>query len=136
MDVVAITRQLGAAIQEDERYKNFVARKEASEKDPEVKDMMAKIEEIRTQFQAESMNASPDEKVMSKLDKDFQNVYTALMCTDVMAAYEESRQEIDNMMNYLMQILYLCVNGEDPQTCEPQPEGGDCTGSCSSCAGC
>ncbi|MDD6808456.1 MAG: YlbF family regulator [Oscillospiraceae bacterium] len=136
MDVVAITRQLGAAIQEDERYKNFVARKEASENDPEVKDMMAKIEEIRTQFQAESMNASPDEKVMSKLDKDFQNVYTALMCTDVMAAYEESRQEIDNMMNYLMQILYLCVNGEDPQTCEPQPEGGDCTGSCSSCAGC
>lgn len=136
MDVVALTRQLGAAIQEDERYKNFIARKEASEKDPEVQDMMAKIEEIRTQFQAESMNATPDEKLMGKLDKDFQNVYTALMCTDVMAQYEESRQEIDNMMNYLMQILYLCVNGEDPQTCEPQPAEGECGGSCSSCAGC
>lgn len=135
MDVVALTRQLGAAIQADDRYKKFMEAKVASEQDPEVKDMMAKIEEIRVAYQAESMNAEPDEKLLGKLDKDFQNIYTALMVTDAMAAYEESRQEIDNMMNYLMQILYLCVNGEDPETCEP-PEDHECGGECSHCAGC
>lgn len=134
MDIIELTRQLGAEIQKDARYQKFAAAKAASEKDPEVQDMMAKIDEIRNAYQAEAMNATPDEKTLQKLDKDFQNIYTAVMMTESMQAYEESRQEIDNMMNYLMQILYLCVNGEDPATCEPPQE--DCGGECSSCSGC
>lgn len=135
MDVVALTRELGAAVQQDERYKKFVAAKEASEKDTEVKAMMAKIDELRTAYQAEAMNPTPDETVLGKLDQDFQQLYTNLMVNDTMQAYEEARQELDGMMNYLMQILYLCVNGEDPATCEPQAEH-DCGGECSHCAGC
>lgn len=135
MDVVALTRQLGAAIQEDERYKKLVSTREASEKDAQVMEMMKKIDELRTTYQAEAMSASPDETVLQKLDGDFQNIYTNLMMNDSMQAYEEARQELDKMMNYLMQILYLCVNGEDPATCEPQEEH-DCGGECSHCAGC
>lgn len=135
MDVVALTRQLGAAVQEDERYKKFVAAKEASEASAEVKDMMAKIDELRVAYQAEAMNLEPDETVLAKFDQDFQQLYAALMVNDTMQAYEQARQELDGMMNYLMQILYLCVNGEDPATCEPQEEH-ECGGECSHCAGC
>ncbi len=135
MDAIAITRQLGAAIQESEEYKVFTAAKEKTEKDAEIQDMMKKIEEIRLAYQTAAMDANPDEKLMEKLDKDFQNVYTALMVTDGMSAYEQARQALDAKMNYIMQILYLCVNGEDPATCEPQEEH-DCGGECSHCSGC
>ena len=51
-----------------------------------------------------------------------------------MQNYEMARGAIDDMMNRCMQILTLCVNGADPETCEPEAHA-DCTGSCSSCGG-
>ena len=54
-----------------------------------------------------------------------------------MINYENTRRDLDELMNYIMQILAMCVNGEDPETCEPQMnEGAGCHGSCSSCQGC
>ncbi len=135
MDVIELTRQLGAAIQADERYAKFADAKAATEANAEIQDMMKKIEEIRTAYQAAAMSETPDEKLMEKLDKDFQNVYTALMVTDGMSAYDSASQELDGMMNYIMQLLYLCVNGEDPKTCEP-PTDHECGGECSHCSGC
>ena len=68
MDVVALTRQLGAAVQEDERYKKFVAAKEASEASTEVKDMMAKIDELLGENYDESsapvMNGSAEKPTL------------------------------------------------------------------------
>ncbi|NLL63908.1 MAG: YlbF family regulator [Ruminococcaceae bacterium] len=134
MDVIAIARQLGAAIQEDEKYKKLHEAKVAIDNDAEIQDMMAKIEELRVQYQAAATSETPDEKLMDKLDKDFQNVYTALMVTEGMSVYEGARKELDDMMNFIMQILYLSVNGEDPATCDPAAH--NCGPDCSSCAGC
>ena len=136
MDVIELTRQLGAAIQADERYTKLAAAKTAVDNDAEVQDKMKKIEEIRLAYQTAAMDAEPDDKLMSKLDKDFQDVYASLMCSDGMQAYEATRTELDGLMNYIMQILYLCVNGEDPATCEPQEEDHECSGECSHCSGC
>ncbi len=137
MDVIAITRQLGAAIQKDECYLKFVAAKDASEADSEVKDMMNQINDLRDMYQEEASKENPDQTLLQKYDGDFQNLYTSLMTNDKMNKYEECRQELDEMMNHLMQILYLCVNGENPETCEPpKEEEHNCGGSCSSCCGC
>ena len=135
MDVIEVTRQLGTAIQADERYKKFVAAKEASDKNPEVDKYMQKIDELRNKYQAEATKENADETVLGNLDKEFQDTYAKLMADPNMKDYEAARQEVDAMMNYLMQILYLCVNGEDPATCEPQQEHS-CSGECSCCSGC
>lgn len=136
MDVIELTRQLGAEIQKDERYLKFIAARQATENDPEIMDKTKKIEEIRTEYQAAAMDANPDEQLMAKLDKDFQDVYAALMTSDKMADFNEASGAVDEMMNYIMQILYLCVNGEDPATCEPATEEHECGGECSHCSGC
>ena len=50
---------------------------------------------------------------------------------------DEARAQVDAMMNYIMQILGLCVNGADPMTCEPeQAHEHSCDGACGSCGGC
>ncbi len=136
MNVVELTRQLGAAIQQDERYLKFIAAREQIDKDPEILDKTAKIEEIRTEYQAAAMDPNPDEALLSKLDKDFQDIYAALMTSDKMAEFNDASGEVDKMMNYIMQILYLCVNGDDPATCEPAEEEHECGGECSHCSGC
>ena len=64
MDVIELTRQLGAAIQADEKYKKFADAKAVTESNAEIQDMMKKIEEIRTAYQAAAMSETPDEKLM------------------------------------------------------------------------
>ena len=106
MTVIEATRELGKAIQADERYAKLMAAKEANE------------------------------DKMNEYDKEFREVYTEVMTNENMRNYEEARQEVDNMMNYVMQLLSMVVNGEDPETCDPAKIQGDCTGSCSTCGGC
>lgn len=138
MDIIKMTRELGAAIQQDERYLRFTAAREANEKDEELMGLISQIQLIQMNFQQEaSKGEEADETKIAAFNKEFEEVYTKFMTNEKMKAYEEARAEIDELMNYVMQILGLCVNGEDPYTCEPQKaEEHDCNGSCSSCSGC
>ena len=70
---------------------------------------------------------------MQDFDQQFRAIYAQVMQNPNMVNYEVARKEVDGMMNYLMQILTLCVNGEDPATCEPKEEH-DCGGNCSACS--
>ncbi|MDR1629439.1 MAG: YlbF family regulator [Oscillospiraceae bacterium] len=136
MDVVKLTRELGAAIQKDERYITLQAAKKANDADAELTALIGKINLVQMSYQAESEKDSPDDAKLEAYDKEFREVYGELMLNKNMQDYENARHEIDELMNYLVQILSLCVNGEDPETCEPQPADHGCGGSCSSCSGC
>lgn len=136
MDVIKLTRELGAAIQQDERYVNFAKVREANEKDEELLDLMGQIQLLQMNYQREASSENPDKDKMNGFEKDFNELYGKFMANDKMVAYEKARAEIDDLMNYIMQILGLCVNGADPATCEPECDH-DCDGSCcSDCSGC
>ena len=61
--------------------------------------------------------------------------YKKVMDNEHMRDYEVARAEIDEMMHYITGILALCIQGEDPATCEPEEEH-HCGGDCSGCSGC
>lgn len=132
MDIIKLTRELGAAIQQDERYLRFAKAREENEKDPELLDLMGKIQLVQMNYQREAAKENADAEAMAGYEKEFNEIYTKFMANDKMKEYEASRHEIDEMMNYVMQILGLCVNGADPATCEPEQEHG-CGCDCSEC---
>ena len=137
MDVIELTRQLGAAIQKDERYLAFAAAKEANEKDEALNALMGEIQMIQMNYQMEASKETPDSAKMQEFEAEFNAKYEAFMANENMQKYDEARAQVDSMMNYIMQILGLCVNGADPATCEPeQQHEHSCDGSCSSCSGC
>lgn len=136
MDVITKVRELGAAIQQDERYLAFAEAKKANDEDAALNELIGKLNLIQMSYQNESEKETVDEKKLEQLDSDFRNVYGEIMLNESMKNFEEKKQAVDDMMNYVINILTLCVNGEDPATCEPAPEGGDCTGNCASCGGC
>ncbi len=137
MDIIKLTRELGAAIQQDERYINFAKAREENEKDAELNELMAQIQMVQMNYQMEASKETPDSDKMRAYEEQFNDAYQKFMDSDKMKVYEAARAEIDNLMNYVMQILGLCVNGADPATCEPEiPEEHSCGGSCSSCSGC
>ena len=136
MSVIELTRQLGAAIQKDERYLAFAAAKEANEKDEALNALMGEIQMIQMNYQMEASKETPDSAKMQEFEAEFNAKYEAFMANENMQKYDEARAEVDSMMNYIMQILGLCVNGADPATCEPEQQDHSCDGSCSSCSGC
>ena len=136
MDIIKLTRELGAAIQQDERYLAFTKAREENEKDTELNELMGQIQMVQMNYQLEASKEEPDSAKMQAFEEEFNTLYTKFMANGKMQAYDAARTEVDSMMNYIMQILSLCVNGADPATCEPEKHDHECGGSCSSCSGC
>ena len=76
-----------------------------------------------------------DESKMEQYGKEFEEAYRAVMLNGNMVKFEAAKTAIDDMMNEIMGILALCIDGQDPATCEPAHEHS-CGGSCESCGGC
>lgn len=135
MDIIEITRQLGAAIQQDERYLAFHEARKTNEADTDLNDLINKIQLIHMSYQHEAAKDDANEEKLAAYDKEFTEAYQAVMANENMQKYEAARQAVDEMMNHITGILALCVQGEDPKTCEPQEEH-HCSGECGSCGGC
>ncbi len=134
MELEKLARELGAAIQKDQVYLDFEAARKANDEDEELNALMGKIRLIQLSYQQEASKDEPDEQKMEGYNKEFQGVYNQIMANKNMQKFEEARQAVDEMMNYLTGILAMCVNGEDPATCDPKAH--NCGGECSSCSGC
>ena len=137
MDIIKLTRELGAAIQQDERYIAFTKARQANENDAELNELMSQIQLVQMNYQMEASKEDPDSAKMQEFEAAFNAKYEEFMANENMQAYDEARAQVDSMMNYIMQILGLCVNGADPMTCEPeQSHEHSCDGACGSCGGC
>ncbi len=136
MTVIELTRKLGAAIQADERYKAFDEAKKANDNDKELNDLIGKINLVQLNYQQEAAKGdAADESVMEGYGKEFEELYRSVMLNGNMVKFEAAKAAIDDMMNEIMGILALCIDGQDPETCEPAHEHS-CSGSCDSCGGC
>lgn len=131
MSLEKLTRELGKAIQQDERYSALQKAIEANEKDTALNELMSKIQLIQVSAQHEASKENPDEGKMQAYNEEFRGVYTEIMMNPNMQAYEKARQDMDELMNFLTGILAMCVNGDDPDTCDPTAH--QCSGDCSGC---
>ena len=135
MDVIAKARELGALLQQDERYVKLMEAQKANEEDTALNELIARIQLVQMSFQHEATKEDKNEQKLEAYDKEFGEIYTQIMANPNMQAYEAARKDIDDLMQYINAIFALCLQGEDPATCEPQ-EHHDCGGECSSCSGC
>ena len=133
MTIEKLTRELGKAIQQDERYLAMRKAVEANEQDTELNELMSKIQLIQVSYQHEASKEEPNEEKMKAYDEEVRGVYAQIMQNENMRNYEIARKESDDMMNYLTGILAMCVSGDDPDTCDPTAHS--CGGDCSGCGG-
>ena len=136
MDIIKATRELGKAIQQDERYLAFQEAQKANEADIELNGLIGKLNLIQLSYQNESQKEEPDTNKLEGYDNEFREIYGQIMLNENMRKYEETKGEVDAIMNHVIQLLTLCVNGEDPETCEVKAPEEGCGGNCASCGGC
>jgi cell fate (sporulation/competence/biofilm development) regulator YlbF (YheA/YmcA/DUF963 family) len=130
--IIDLTRQLGAAIQADGSYLRFRIAAQQNEEDSELNEQIGALNLLRAKYSAETQKDGKDEAKIEEYSKDFDELYSSIMQNSNMVEYTAAKYDIDRVMKEITDILALCVNGEDPQTCQPH----DCGGSCGSCGGC
>lgn len=133
MKLIEMAREMGKEIQATAEYKRLQAAKEANDNDTALQDGIGKFNLKRLEMNNEMQKTERDEEKMQALNDELQKIYTDVMGNPNMMEYNIARQEMDEIMQKVNAILTMCVNGEDPETCEI-PAG--CSGSCSSCGGC
>jgi cell fate (sporulation/competence/biofilm development) regulator YmcA (YheA/YmcA/DUF963 family) len=134
MDLIQMARELGAALQQDARYLEFMQAHEDNEKDIELQGLIGKIQLVHMSYNREAAKDDKDEEKLKEYDRQFNSLYNEVMCNPHMRRFEKARDEADKLMKEITGILTLCMRGEDPMTCDPN--AGSCGGDCGSCGGC
>jgi cell fate (sporulation/competence/biofilm development) regulator YlbF (YheA/YmcA/DUF963 family) len=134
MDVIKAARNLGAAMQEDERFVEYAKTKLALDSNDELQDLVGKFNVARMNIERLGEQEERDEEKFREANLELREIYDSIMNNETMKAYNDAKLGVDKMLADVMAIIQMCSEGADPETCEI-PEGG-CTGSCSTCAGC
>ena len=134
MTLIEQTRMLGAAIQQDERYKNYHEAARINDTDPNVQKKIGEFNLLRAQLNRELAKEDKDADTMTTLDKEIRELYDEIMAMPSMVAFNQAKEEIDRLLASIEYIISSSANGEDPFTCDEQPP--QCSGSCSTCGGC
>lgn len=135
MTVIELARQLGVALQADERFKAFTVAKDNNDNDAELQEKIAQFNELRRQLNVEMGKDDKDTEAMTKLNGEIQNIYGEIMTRPSMIEYNTAREAMDKLLNSVNFIITMAANGEDPMTC-PEEQPHSCSGSCSTCGGC
>lgn len=133
MTVIESVRELGKAIQQDERFIRYAKAKLASDSDAELQAAIGEFNIARMELERASGEEDRDEVQMKMLNEKLREIYGKVMANPAMVEFNTAKVGVDQMMGEVNTIISKCLEGEDPETCTVE---SGCTGSCSSCGGC
>ena len=135
MDVIELTRELGKAIQQDDRYIAYTLAKQVNDSDAELNADIEKFDALRRELN-EIMRKdvqSEDTDKLKELDESIKAQYQKVITNKNMVVFQAAQKNLETLINNINQIITMCANGEDPETCQPS---SGCSGSCATCGGC
>ena len=132
-DIIALTRELGHAIQEEEFYKKLNAAKTTADTDETLQALIAIFNQKRVAINNEACKSDRDEETLRTLNEEMRTVYSQIMSNENMVAYNAAKQEFDHALQRIVAIITQSAEGEDPDTTDYSE---DCTHDCSTCGGC
>ena len=133
MDIIEMTRELGKALQQDERFIAYQFATQANDQDQELQNLISEFEGMRKELNYEITKDDKDTDRIKELDEGIKGHYQKIMQNPRMIVFTAAQKSLESLVTNINQIITMCANGEDPDTCEPS---SGCTGSCSTCGGC
>ncbi|SEL20086.1 Cell fate regulator YlbF, YheA/YmcA/DUF963 family (controls sporulation, competence, biofilm development) [Ruminococcus sp. YRD2003] len=133
MDIIEMTRELGKALQTDDRYIAYMLAKQVNDGDEELQEQIDSFEKMRYDLSMELTKENKDTDKVKELDENIKATYNKIMSNKNMIVFTAAQKSLEALVNNMQQIITMSANGEDPATCEPST---GCTGSCATCGGC
>lgn len=127
------TRELCRLMQNEECFKKFIEAKLANDNDEALQTDIGEFNLIRLSLDNELNKEEKDQEKIKSINEDMRKIYSKIMENESMLKYQESKKELDTLVNNIYSMILACAGGADPDTVEIS-EG--CSGNCSSCGGC
>ena len=134
MDIIELTRDLGRALQNDERYIAMMAARQQSDEDEALQEAIGEFNLKWMAISNEAQKEDRNDETLQRLNEEFRAVYQKIMENEHMLRYNDAKNEFDALLQRITGILSMCAEGEDPETCDY--DAASCGGNCASCAGC
>lgn len=134
MDIIELTRELGKALQDDQRYVQMRLAQQQCDEDEALQELIGEFNLKRMAINNEAQKEDRKEETLQRLNKEFRAVYAQIMQNEHMGRYNDAKNEFDALLQRVTGIIGLCADGENPETCDY--DAASCGGDCSSCAGC
>ena len=133
MDVIEQVRNLGKAIQQDERFIRYAKARLDNDNDKELQAAIGNFNITRMELDREMSSEEKNDEKVKELNEKLRSVYADIMSAPAMVEYNTAKAELDSLVNEINTVISKCLDGEDPETCDTS---SGCTGSCSTCGGC
>lgn len=133
MDLIALTRQLGHAIQDEKAYKDLKTAQTAADNDKDLQDLIGEFNLKRMAINNEACKEDRSEEKLQALNVEMRDLYTKIMSNENMNAYNNAKTELDTILQRVLAIITQSADGEDPDTTD---YSANCTHDCSTCGGC
>lgn len=132
--ILEMAKELGHAIQADERFVKVQAAQLQADNDAELQELIGEFNLKRMAINGESAKPAEeqDNEKMQQLNAELREVYGRVMANASMAAYNEAKTELDVILNGVGAIINMAAQGLNPDDYDEH----QCGGNCSSCGGC
>lgn len=133
MDSIELARELGKAIQADDRYIAYSLAKQANDEDEQLQSLIRAFELKRMELQMEIGKPDRDNDKVQELNELIKSSYQKIMSSPKMMIYQAAKEGLDALMTQVNTIISMSANGADPDTIDAEAA---CGGDCSTCGGC
>lgn len=133
MDAIKCVRELGKAIQQDERFIRYAKARLDNDNNAELQASIGKFNIARMELDREMNCEKKNDDKVKELNDELRRIYGEIMSTPAMVEYNTAKVELDGLVNEINTIIAKTLDGEDPETCDTT---ASCSGSCSTCGGC
>ena len=135
MSLESALRELGKEIQADPRFEALKKAAKVNDADENLQSQMQEMQLITLKYQQEAEKGEEaSQERIAELQQEYQDLYTKVMDGENMKNYSAAAAEMEQMAQYISQMIGLFFDGQDPATCEIP--ASDCTHDCCTCGGC
>ena len=129
MDIIQMARELGKALQQDDRYIAYMLAKQVNDEDTALQADINRFDELRAELNTIMSSENANHDKLRETDRELKEVYRKIMANKNMLVFNAAQKSLEGLVSSINEIISLCANGEDPDTCEP-------SSGCAECGGC
>ena len=131
-ELIEKARELGVGIQDTDEFTAFIVAKTAADKSEILQDKLGQFNLKKLDLNRAIIAEEKDNEKIAELNAEVKRLYEEIVSDPLMIAYSTTKDELDGVVRFIMQIIEGSAAGENPDEIEEQACGGDC----SSCGGC
>ena len=134
MSIIDMTKALARALQQDERYLEFIASRDRNDEDAELQELIGQfnLKRINLNNELSKDEKDTDQERVNAMNEEIRELYGKIMANPNMAAYYAAENELNVLLNQVQSILTQAAQG----TPVDEIDLSACTHDCSTCGGC